>query len=293
MAEPLFSISEVTTLTAGLAEDLDAYREAGADGIGIWEIKLRDGEDADSLARVRASGLQVTNCVPAIPSILPFPLEGPKDPRERVEALCASIRRLAPFEPESVVCLTGSAAGLDSGEARHTVVEGLRRIGAQAQAAGVRVGLEPMSRLDAEAWTIATSIAEALDLLEEAGDTALGITFDVWHLWSTETLFDDIRAHAARFTGVHVCDWREPTRGWADRVLPGDGIAPLPQILGALDEAGWRGPYDLEIFSDNGAFGNAYEDSLWNVPTRELARRGREAFLAAWQARGEGVVPED
>ena len=84
---------------------------------------------------------------------------------------------------------------------------------------------------------------------------------------------------------MHVGDWREPTRGWADRVLPGDGAADLPAILGALDAAGWAGYYDLEIFSDDGAFGSGYPDSLWALDAGELARRGREAFVRCWQER--------
>ena len=95
---------------------------------------------------------------------------------------------------------------------------------------------------------------------------------------------DDVRAYVqARFVGVHVDDWREPTRGWADRVLPGDGIADLPAVLGALERAGWDGFYDLEIFSDNGTFGTAYPDSLWDVQPEELSRRSRESFRGCWE----------
>jgi len=36
------SISQITTVTQGFADDLDAYREEGADGVGIWEMKLED-----------------------------------------------------------------------------------------------------------------------------------------------------------------------------------------------------------------------------------------------------------
>ena len=82
-----------------------------------------------------------------------------------------------------------------------------------------------------------------------------------------------------------MSDWREPARGWADRVLPGDGAADLPAILGALDSAGWDGFYDLEIFSDNGAFGSAYPDSLWDLDAAELARLGRSAFAQVWSTR--------
>jgi sugar phosphate isomerase/epimerase len=284
---PAFSISQVTTLDASFDEDLAAYRDAGADAIGVWEIKLPAGDDGAEAERLRASGLASTSAVPAIPSILPLPLmPGPDDPDERVQAICGSLRRLAPFEPTCCVCLTGPAGGREPREARRLVVEGLRRIGEAAYEAGVRVGLEPMNRVGGEDWTIATSIPEALELLDEAGDPpALGIVFDVWHLWSTPTLFEDVAAHVDRIACVHVSDWREPTRGWADRVLPGDGVAGVPEILAALERAGWEGPYELEIFSDDGTFGERYPDSLWRVPAGELARRGREAFLRAWQAR--------
>ena len=60
MPEQSFAISAVSTLTAPFEVDLLAYREAGADGIGIWELKLPAGEDGRSLELVRASGLEVT-----------------------------------------------------------------------------------------------------------------------------------------------------------------------------------------------------------------------------------------
>jgi sugar phosphate isomerase/epimerase len=62
-------------------------------------------------------------------------------------------------------------------------------------------------------------------------------------------------------------------------------VADLPGILGALDRAGWDGFYDLEIFSDNGAFGTAHDGSLWDVDPRELVRRSRESFTRCWQQR--------
>jgi sugar phosphate isomerase/epimerase len=68
-------------------------------------------------------------------------------------------------------------------------------------------------------------------------------------------------------------------------VLPGDGAIDLPSILGALDRAGWDGFYDLEIFSDNGAFGATYDDSLWDLEPAELARRSRESFERCWARR--------
>jgi sugar phosphate isomerase/epimerase len=277
---PRFSISQVSTLAAGFADDVRTYAEGGVDAIGIWEMKLGDGPDDEALEVLRASGLGSATAVPQVPSILPLPLlPGPDDPRERIDAIVASIERLARFEPSGIVCLTGP------GDDRGTIVDGLTEIAREAERRGVRMALEPFQRAGSENWSHVNTLTDAVALLDEVGSPALGIQFDVWHLWSTPDLHDEIAEFADRFVGVHVNDWREPTRGWADRVLPGDGRADVPSILASLERAGWDGYYDLEIFSDNGAFGDAYPDSLWDVEPAELVHRSRESFIRCWQNR--------
>jgi len=280
----------VTTLAASFADDVRAYAAAGADGIGIWELKLDEGADDEAHERLAASGLGLASAVPAFPSILPLPLlGGPTDPRERVEALCASVHRLAALGAPAIVCLTGSGLGRDADQARGIVVDGLRAVAREAESAGVTVALEPYQRDGCDEWSIANTLADAAELIEEAGGGPLGIQFDVWHLWNQPDLLEELPRHAHLIAGVHVSDWREPTRGWADRALPGDGAADLPSILGALEAAGWDGYYDLEIFSDNGTFGSTYPDSYWDVDAAEVARRGRESFVQCWEKRR---VPE-
>jgi sugar phosphate isomerase/epimerase len=284
---PRVSVSQVTTLPASFADDVQAYADAGLDGIGMWEMKLPEGGDAEALETLAASGLESASAVPAIPSILPLPLlGGPEDPKERVDAICGSLHRLAPFKPSGVVCLTGTGAGRDPEDARATVVDGLRTIAREADSVGLRIGLEPYQRDGGEEWTIVCTIPEAVELIREAGEPpALGLQFDVWHLWNTPTLEEDIERELDRFVGVHVSDHRRPTRGWADRVLPGDGDAGVARILTLLDDAGWDGLYDIEIFSDNGTFGAAHSDSIWDVPAAELLPRARSAFERVWEAR--------
>ncbi len=272
---------------SSFADDVRAYRAVGADAIGVWELKLGEGDDTEELETLAASGLGSASAVPAIPSILPLPLmEGPSDPQERIDAICASVQRLAAFHPSGVVCLTGP------GDDRDTVVGGLRAIGRAAEQAGVRVGLEPINRVGGETWTMISSLGDAVELLDEADHPALGLQFDTWHLWNTPKLLEEIEAQVSRFVGVHVADWREPTRSWCDRVLPGDGAADLPKILGALEAAGWEGYYDVEIFSDNGMFGNAWPDSVWDTPAEDVARAAKDAFARVWEARIRSPVDQ-
>jgi len=252
------SISQITTVGQSFADDLDAYRAAGAAGIGIWEMKLAD----DSLDRFRQSGLESAAAVPAVPSILPLPLmEGPADPDERVAALCAGIRRLAPFKPSCVLFLTGPGD-------REQALDGIRAVADEGERAGVRIALEPIQREFAEFWTIPTSLAEAAALLAEADRPNVALVYDVWHLWNQP--LEEIERYRERIAAVHIADWREQTRNTNDRALPGDGVIEFGPIFEALC---WDGLYDLEIFSDSELPG-----SLWREDPRELARRGVEAL---------------
>lgn len=276
---PRVSISQVSTLASGFADDLRDYAAAGLDGIGIWELKLGDGPDEDALELFRQSGLGSATAVPAVPSVHPLPLlPGPPTPRERLDAMLRSLHRLAPFAPAAVLAFTGPGN-------RATAVAGLREVAREAESIGLRIALEPFQREGIESWSIANTLGDAAQLIDEIGSPAVGIQFDVWNLWNTPDLFDEIERYADRIAGVHVSDWRDPTRGWADRVLPGAGVANVPAILGALDRAGWDGFYDIEIFSDNGTFGTAYPDSLWDVDGAELARLCRQRLIECWQDR--------
>jgi sugar phosphate isomerase/epimerase len=272
---PLFSISQVSTLTASFAEDVRTYTAAGVDGIGIWELKLGDG----SLEEFQASGLRSATAVPVVPSVHPLPLlPGPDTVPERVDALLRSLEVLAAYAPAAILCFTGPGD-------RDTAVRGVREVAREAERLGLRLAVEPFQREGIESWSILNTLGDAAEFIDEVGSDAVGIQFDVWHLWNTPDVLDEIPRYAHLIAGVHVNDWREPTRGWADRVLPGDGAADLRAILGVLEDVGWEGFYDLEIFSDNGAFGSAYPDSLWDLDVAELARRGREAFVKCWSER--------
>jgi sugar phosphate isomerase/epimerase len=277
VSEPRFSICEFTTLHGSFAEDLAAYRAVGATGIGIVEFKLDD----DSPQLLRESGLRATVCVPSVPSILPVPqMPGPDDPGERIEALCASIRRLAAFDPVAVMFFPGPGS-----DRRSVVADGIRRLVEAAEDAGVALAIEPFHSSQRETFSSVDTIADARVLLREADAEHVGLVFDTWHLGDTPGIEADIAECVPLIAGVHVADRREPTRNDFDRVLPGDGVLPLPRLLGALDAAGYDGFYEVEIFSDDGAFGDALPDSIWATPVDETARRARESFDRVWAQR--------
>jgi sugar phosphate isomerase/epimerase len=274
-----FAICEFSTLNASFEDDLAAYRAAGADGVSICELKLVAGREREQLEAFRASGLEASAAVLGVPSVLPLPkFPGPSHPEERLAAMIAGMRRLAPFEPSAFVCPSGPAGELTDAEAHAVVAEGFRELAGEAARLGIPVALEPMSTFEREDWTLVTTLGEAAALVDEAG-ADVGLVFDTWHLWDTPELVNEIERYGDRFVAVQVNDWREPTRSWCDRALPGDGAIDLGSVLDAVERTGWAGCYDLEVFSDDGTFGNDFDDSLWKLPAEELARRGRARFM--------------
>jgi sugar phosphate isomerase/epimerase len=268
------SLSEISTVGASFEEDVRAYAAAGFDGIGIWEMKLT-ADDTANRALLRDAGLGVASCIPTVPSLLPLRLpgmEGPPDASERIEQLCVSVHRLAAFEPECVLCLTGPIGDLEPSRARSLVVEGLREIAAAAREAGVRFGLEPAHPAQHDTVSFVNSISDALRLLEEAGLSSVGIMADTYNLWHEPP--EVLAAVAERVTGLHVADVPEPM-GRTDRVLPGEGGARSEEHLRALVGAGWDGYLDVEIFSEPARF--------WALPADEAARRAYRAARALAQ----------
>lgn len=264
------SLSEISTPNASFEDDVRAYAAAGFDAIGIWEFKLPE-DDAANRALLREAGLAVASCVPAVPSILPIFLPGmekPSDPSERVAALVASAKRLAAYEPECVVCLTGAAGDFEPARARALVVDGLREVAAAAEEAGVRLGLEPATPRQRDSVSFVTSVADAVALLEEAGLADVGIMADTYNLWHERP--EALVAVAERITGLHVAD--DPGGELQHRVLPGEGGRNSAEQVRALVNAGWEGYLDVEIFSTPELF--------WGLATDEAARRAHGAVRA-------------
>jgi sugar phosphate isomerase/epimerase len=282
-----WAINELCSPHTTFEDDLVDYVAAGAHGIGIYEPKLDGGvPDVERVAAMRDAGLRAVMCVPTCGSLLPDGFfREPVEPEARIEALCASIRRFAAFDPVTVMVLPGSFTERGPERDRELALEGLRVVAACAAEVGVMLGLEALRPMSG---ALVTTLAEAVALIDEAGVEGVGLVLDTWHVWDTLDVLGDIARLADRVVGVQVADWREPTRGWCDRILPGDGIADLVAMLGTLERAGFDGWYELEIFSDDGTYGEAYPDSLYLLGNAELARRGTEAFRGVAEAIAAG-----
>ena len=284
-AEPRIAISQLGFPDTTFDEDIAIATEVGA-GISPDEHKLVLGDEVAQSERLAAAGVGVALGTPANLTILqvlePGMPPGPPDPDERIATMVEAMRRLAPFEPVSFLFITGPSAGLSDNEARSIVIEGIRTLAGEAKALGMNIAIETMREAFRPLWTIVTSLGETLDLLEDVGDDDVGIIFDTWHMWDSKDVLSMIPVATDRIHGVQIADYRDPTRSAMDRVVAGDGIGQIDRLVAALRGAGYDGWYEMEIFSDDGRFGNDYPDSLWKLDPLDYATRQIEGFMRCW-----------
>jgi sugar phosphate isomerase/epimerase len=154
-------------------------------------------------------------------------------------------------------CLVLVVGGLPEGSkdlvgAREMVRDGLAAVLPHARAAGVPLAIEPLHPVYAAERACVNTLGQALDLCDELGD-GTGAAIDVYHVWWDPELERQLmRAGAGgRILAHHICDWLVPTRDpLNDRGMMGDGVIDLKRIRGWFERAGFHGPQEVEIFSE-------------------------------------------
>jgi sugar phosphate isomerase/epimerase len=181
-----------------------------------------------------------------------------------------TIRFAGEVGAESVVVLSGSRGSHTLNHARRLLLEALRELADDAEAAGVDLALQPMHPMFASDWTFLSSLDEAVDILAMTGHRRVKLAFDTYHLWQEPDLLARLPELVPLLGVVQVSDWREPPRSRHDRLLPGDGIIPLAEILGSLIRAGFQRHFDLQVWAE----------ATWDEDYLELLRRARRQFEA-------------
>jgi sugar phosphate isomerase/epimerase len=151
--------------------------------------------------------------------------------------------------------LAGKPAHKDIGLARTQVFDGIAATLEYAKGVGMPLAIEPLHPMQAADRACINTLEHALDIcdaLDPGRSGALGVALDVYHVWWDPKLADQIeRAGAKRLLAYHVCDWLVPTRDLLnDRGMMGDGIVELRKVRALVEAAGYTGPAEVEIFSD-------------------------------------------
>ncbi len=127
-------------------------------------------------------------------------------------------------------------------------VEALRAMAAVAKPYGVRIGFEFLGFSTCSVNTL----AKARQIVDAVKDPTVGLVLDAFHFYvggSTVEMLAGLKADQLFL--VHLDDAENRPRQTltdAHRLLPGDGVIPLRDLVGRVEALGYRGVYSIELF---------------------------------------------
>ena len=228
---------------------IDACAARGYGAISWWRREL--GSRAVEIGeRTRSAGLQVCGLCRS-----PF-LTGPLAPPTRQEVIDdfrASIDMAGDLGAASLtICVGGVIEGSHSmRDSLKEVTSIVAEMAPIAHEANVRLGLEPLNPVYGGNRSCLTTVRDAVDMCDAIDHPAVAIAVDIYHVWWDLSLAAELkRAGAGRIVGYHLCDWLADTNDvLLDRGMMGDGVADLKHIRQAVEDAGYDGYCEVEIFS--------------------------------------------
>jgi len=276
-----FGVSQFTTNPWTFERDVETYARLGVSAIEVCEAKMDPARIAEQMALVKAAGLEVTSVQPAVRTLFPsLSQPEPVDIGQRLARFKQTIETLAPYVPGvAFVSNTGIPPGGNMQEVLDTAAVQYKALAQYAADHGVKIALEPLNasivNIESAIWTL----QQAMQVVEAVGQDNFGICLDCWNVWQNAGLLDAIKDCGPRIFVVQISDWRTP-RSFMDRLVPGQGEIPLPKFLRAVHDAGFRGAYSVEIFSQG------VPNALWDGDLEQVIEGSKAGMEAAWAAAG-------
>lgn len=241
-------IHTITTKPWSIEDAAKNFSRAGVKGITVWRDAL-DGRDIHKTGKMcRDEGLDIVSLCRGgfFPSI---------EKEKRAAAISdnkKAIDEAAELGTSLVVLVCGAEPRQSLAESRKQIREGIEEVLPHAEAAGVRLAIEPLHPMYADTRSAVNTMTQANDMAEAIDSPWVGVAVDVYHLWWDPALEQEIKrcGRNGNLLAFHVCDWNVPTTDFLlDRGLMGEGCIPIPTIRSWVEEAGFSGFYEVEIFS--------------------------------------------
>lgn len=260
-------VHTITTKPWDIETAAAKFAAAGVKGITVWRDTLAGRDIAATGRMLRDNGLSIVSLCrggffPAVDAV------------RRAKAL--DDNRLAIEEAHAlgaplIVLVCGAVPGQPLEESRKQIIDGIAAVLPECEAAGVKLAIEPLHPMYAGDRSAVNTIEQANDMVGQLGSPLVGVAVDVYHLWWDPALEAGIArcGKLGALFAYHVCDWRTPTVDMLnDRGLMGEGCIPLRRIRAWVEEAGFNGFNEVEVFSTR----------LWAMDQDEYLRMIVQAY---------------
>lgn len=242
-------VHTITTKPWGIEDAAKNYSAAGAKGITVWRDALQNRNIRQTGEMLRNSGLSVVSLCRGgfFPNTEAGKRESALDDNRR------AIEEAFELGTDKIVLVCGADPRQSLGESRKQIHDGIAAILPEAKAAGVKLAIEPLHPMYADTRSAINTIAQANDLAEALNSPWVGVAVDVYHLWWDPALESEVKrcGRNNNLLAFHICDWKSPTTDLLnDRGLMGEGCIPIRKIRSWVEEAGFDGFIEVEIFSN-------------------------------------------
>jgi sugar phosphate isomerase/epimerase len=243
-------IHTITTKPWSTEQCIERYSKAGVGGITYWRYNLEGRDPATVGRQTRDAGLDIVSlCRGGF-----FPATTGADRQKAIDDNRLCIDQAQALGAPLIVLVCGAVPGQPLTESRKQIADGIAAVLPHAQAAGVKLAIEPLHPMYADDRSAVNTMRQAHEICDALGSPAsVGIAADVFHIWWDPELKEmiDLAGAKGRLHAYHLCDWKTPTTDLLnDRGLMGEGCIDLRSISARVEAAGFRAHREVEIFSN-------------------------------------------
>jgi sugar phosphate isomerase/epimerase len=269
-AEPFGYCLNTSTIRGnqlGIVREVEAIGKAGFDAIEPWITEIdtytKDGGTLKDLGRrISDGGLTVANAI----AFNAFLNDDPAQRAAGMEALKTDMDKVAQIGGARIAVPPGRGPAVNLDNAAKYYREALEL--------GEKMGVHPLCEL----WgthPVLGPLRNGIYVTVAAGRPDASLLLDVFHIYKSGTQFISLRQiNGGALHVIHINDYPQAadssTLNDSNRVYPGDGVAPFPQILRDMRDNGFRGYFSLELFNKD----------YWAKPAEENLKTGLEKMRA-------------
>src|SRR3989454_5460610 len=260
------SLNQATTQHWSVREAVEGCTRAGIPFIGLWREKVARIGLRESARIIHDSSLNVSSlCRGGW-----FSAATTAERQKRLDDNRRAIDEAVELGTDMLVLVCGPAPDRDIAAARSYVEQALTALVPYAAERSVKLGIEPLHPMYAAERSVIVTRAQANRLARQFSQENVGVVIDVYHVWWDPEIYAEIAAASGRIPGFHVCDWLVPAPDMLlGRGMMGDGVIELRRLRTAVEEAGYTGPIEVEIF----------HQALWDMPCDDVLQLMRTRYL--------------
>ncbi len=251
-----------------LRECVEKYSAAGIHGITIWRNVLENQNLNEAKKILDNHNMNVVSVARGGF----FPSTEKRKREESINDNLFAIEQATAVGAPVIVLVCGADGKQSLEKSRDQIKEGIIKILPKAKSAGVKLAIEPLHPMYAGDRSAINTLAQANQMVEEINSNIVGVAVDVYHLWWDNNLQQEIKRCGANNSlfAFHVCDWNVPTTDFLnDRGLMGDGCININEIRSWVEETGFNGYNEVEIFSDK----------YWAINQNEYLEKIKKTYL--------------